>query len=173
MIYIFITLLSFLSFVILHIFSHKILAIVGKATFKSILVMPISIIVFSFITIYRLPQMLDNGKSWWTVPIPVNAIILYGIFTAIYLIYFTNAYYGESSPTGKIYEILKEKGKATFKQIVDEFSDEDLIGKRLDNLVTGGLIRKKGKIYYLTLKSQKVMKAFDVYRRLLGWDRGG
>ena len=139
--------------VILHILLHRILIRFGINTFKTVIIF--------------FPGLLF---TWF---LPLGAIVLFLIYSGIYLIYFVNVYIGEASPSAQIYFLIKNSQANSEEKILGHFSDQELVVKRLNNLADSGLAVKKGTKYYPESKGRVIVFFFEVYRKILGWEEGG
>lgn len=157
--------------VFFHILFFRALSKKGKKSFRTVIILFFGFIFLLFLYISRSGNSEINLNRIVNPPLPVTGLILYLIFIGIFLIYFANAYIGEGSPSSKIYFLVKRKKKVNYEDIRNEFSDYDLIHKRLKNLTESGLITKKDARY--TAKGRIIVSLFNYYRSVLGFELGG
>lgn len=155
--------LSFLifgSFIILQILLFRIFS--GFKIFKILVTLfPLGGIFINFYTLQR-----SESQFVWSLT------FLYLLLTLNYLVYYLSAMGGEESPSGKIYRAVGLRKKLTQKEILALFSEEELVDKRLESLVSAGLI-SKGKNYVVTSSGNMIAFLIGIYRQLLGWKVGG
>lgn len=171
MIYLVASFFTFLLMTFLHIFLFRFLAQRGVKTLRTVGVYLFGFIISLFI--FGFFQTLANPKTifWW--PLPLTSIVLYSQLSFLYLIFFTSPYLGDESPAAKIIFLVKKNGRLSYEKIKREFSDEELVIKRLDDLVKSGLIIRQKDNYYSAKSGQRLARIINFYRRLLHWGKGG
>ncbi|KKS97787.1 MAG: hypothetical protein UV73_C0005G0064 [Candidatus Gottesmanbacteria bacterium GW2011_GWA2_43_14] len=122
-----------------------------------LLFLPVLVITFQFIPV-----------RW-----PLSSVFLYLLLSGVHFIFFTSPYLGDEGPSAKIYFLIKKQGEMNFKSLIANFSDEELIIKRIRNLENSKLILKKKTLFKTTAKGQLLSGLFNSYRQLLSWDTGG
>ena len=145
----------FIIITIVHIFLHRLLAKKGIRTFKSVY-------------IYGLGLILLISLS-----APATGTVLYSVLSILNIIFFTSPYMGNISPSYKIMLTIKESHGLSKQAILKQFSDQELIGKRLDNLVLDGFLQKKEKLFKILPKGEKIISFIDFYRSCLKWRSSG
>ena len=58
-------------------------------------------------------------------------------------------------------------------ELLDRFTDQVLVHPRLDDLVRGGLARLRDGRYVIAPRGVLIARTFVLFRRLLGFGRGG
>lgn len=104
---------------------------------------------------------------------PVTAVFLYGLLVAGYLLYFLSFLNDAESPSAKVLDIVQRHGPMSYGDVLNRFTDEELIGMRVTRLLGSGWIEKKNGKFILTRRGSLVAGWFTLYRRLLHWDEGG
>lgn len=165
--YILISVSIYIVSVIVHVLIHRILRQRGIRTFKTVLVFLIGFIVNTAILFYL------AGAPGCGLKLPLTAGVLFALLSSLYVIFYTSPYLGDESPATKVIAILGVKKKMNSLQIMGEFSDSQLIIKRLNDLKRDGLVEMKNNRYCCTDKGMKLVDLIDMYRKLLRWDRGG
>lgn len=143
-----------------------------KSVVRSMIVFPVGLFIFAFISFVVIPRLQFNNP-WWIMPLPFTGVILYLIFSFLFVIYFNGIYLGEASPTIALLLLLQKRHVLREKEIFEAFSDESFIGSRLQNLTDSGMVNKKRNRFYATLQGQRIVSFVDFYRNLLGWHEGG
>lgn len=171
MIFIVVSLISFIFTVLVHILFHRWLIEKGRATVKIF-----SVFLFGFILNAFLILFLFHNGNWRSIPLPMTSVALYGLFSLTYIIFFASPFLGDESPSSKILLLVKKSGKMSFEGIKDNFSDEKLILKRLKDMARANLIEEKGeskKRYRILPKGQKIAMFVIFYRRLMSYNLVG
>lgn len=171
MVYILISIILFILTVIIHIFTHRILVKVGVVTFKTVGVFLIGFLI-NFITIifYYNKNKSNMRGELWLMPIPFTAVVLYGLLLLVYFALFTGPCWGEESPSSKIFLMVKKKKGMNIAEIKNNFRNEDLVMRRIDDLIgVNWLEKQKGK-YKVTSRGKLILKFIIFYRKILGWE---
>lgn len=162
----------FITTVFLHIALHRLLENRGVSNFKTILLFPLGFIV-NILFLFNIQNTTTVNRNFWNLPLPINASILYGLLSWFYIIYFASSYFGEISPSARIILLLQEKGTLPADIIKAQFTDHELVEKRLEDLINGQFIDKKNGRYVIASKAKLMVKIIDIYRWMLGGDSGG
>lgn len=101
-----------------------------------------------------------------------SATLLYFLLISLHLVFFTSPLLGDEGPSAKINFLLDKNKKMSGKELVNSFTDDDLIIKRLREM-EGRLITKKSGKYFLTDKGNKLMTLVNFYRHLMAWGDWG
>ncbi len=97
---------------------------------------------------------------------PVSSILLF-IFLSLTAIYFYIALsLGGETPASMILASYAKKNRQTKSQIINLFSDQGLLWKRLDDLKGAGFITEKKGLYRATGKGKTVMKIISLYQTI-------
>ncbi len=160
MISLFLSFVSYLIAVFFHVLIHRYLVRIGKKTFASVGVFLFGLILHAVIA-FRFSEL------------PSTSIVLYGLLSWLHIIIFTESYYGDMGPSRKILSTLRTQGSMREKEIIDCFSNQVLIGNRLDHLCDDGLVLKKNGRYFPSPKGARLHHWLEQYRQLLNWQSSG
>lgn len=171
MLYISITLIIFFLTVILHIIIHRVLLKFSYESYKIF----IPVFIFGFIADIYIILFLPNNSlieagnyNWWTERLVWTPILFFILLTISFFVFFLSPL-GEESPSSVILLLIRKAKKLTGNKILSQFSDDKLIKKRLDYLITLGWIQKKDKMYSILPKGDNIAAKILIYRKLLGW----
>jgi len=170
MVYILLSLFLFITTVFCHVILHRFLVTRQIRTYKTIYIFGLGFLLTFGILVYFSYNLA--GGTGWDMQIPITGSIIYALLSFLFYIYFGNAYLGEDSPSARIFFHL-EKGPKSYEEIISYFSDETLIIKRVRNLKDAGLVREEKGRYKATTRGKFMMSIFEIYRKLLSWDKGG
>lgn len=175
MIYIFISVVAFILATVIHLFVHRFFVLLGHKTFKSVAVYGFGLI--SLLLIFS-SKVSDNlfpalTDTWLRVPLPLAGIVLYSLFSILYIMLFTSPYTGDVSPSIQLFLLIKRIPGINHQAILHEFSEKELIGHRLHNLVRTRYIQKLDNRYYVSKKGQTVIRLIESYRHWLRWTSSG
>lgn len=175
MIYNLISLVVFAFTTICHIFLHRLLAKLGIRTFKSVSVYGLGLIFIISLSSFNIIKHLFYNKTGTlqSLPIPITGIVLYSLLSILNIMFFTSPYMGNISPSYKILLLIKNSRGLSKKAILKSFSDQELIGKRLNNLVLDGFLQRNKKLFKILPKGQKLVSVIDYYRSWLKWKSSG
>ncbi len=130
-----------------------------------------------FFTVYFVGFLVELIVVTWILPkncsLPLSSILFYLLATGIYFILYIGAFLGDESPATKIFNRIRKTGQATHRELVNCFSDKELIFKRIDEMKKVGWISEKKGSYSLTPKGLTIMKIVSFYQKLLKWERSG
>lgn len=104
---------------------------------------------------------------------PFTTIFLYCLLVVGYLLYFLSYTNDAESPSAKVLDVVKRYGPMRYGEILNRFTNEELIGMRLTRMVQSGWIVKKDGRVRVTGRGAAIAGFFAWYRGLLGWDSGG
>lgn len=150
MTYLYISLLWFVSTVILHIALSK---------FRMIFRIPWGVPLGAFIL----------GIVSFTITTPsILGVTLYIALTAAYVAVSASPSLGDESPSSKIVLELIKKGALSQKQIVTLFNREDLISKRLRDLISSGWVQEDMGVLIVTPVGKRFTRIFLWLRNILG-----
>ena len=172
MYYIFISLSVFILTVFFHILIHRYLASRNVITFRTVLVFPLGSLIAMYIVLIFHAQFVGTTNSIWFSYAPVSTIIVNVLATLLYIMLFASFFLEGESPSGKILFMIR-RGPLRPSRILQKFTDTSIIGRRLELLVTSGLVEKNHSFYRLTPKGKLLIKFLTVYRNILRWDFGG
>lgn len=168
MIYFAVSIGIFLLSLLLHALIHKLLARKGKVSMFSL-----TVFFFGFaVNVLWINYVVTDSK---VVSYPYSSLFFYVLISVCFMILYgglvlDNPKSGEVSPSGHILQMLhRKKSGLTLYQIENEFSEDNLVGKRLQELISSGIIIKKKKKYQLLPKGWRLITIIRLYRRILGW----
>ncbi len=104
-----------------------------------------------------------NTYLFWT------PFVIFTQLSGVYLIFLTGIYLNDSSPSSFIINLLKQKPSQTERQIISAFSNQNLVKKRLDELVIGKYVSYSKLDYRLTKKGQFMAGFLNLLSKYLGW----
>lgn len=160
---------------ILHVIMHRVLKKFRIVTFKTTLVFTAGFILNLSLLYFFRPQInaFQTGNLWWFISTPLSALAFYVCFSFVYVLFFTSPYWGEESPSFRIFFLIKKFGQMSQADLLKYFSNEDFIQKRLQDLELEGFTGKKGDKYYLEARGRGLLNLIETYRKILNWYPGG
>lgn len=168
------SLLVFLVTIATHVMLYQALQSRKELAFKTAGVFGFGLIISVFVHFILMPTVIYLPvTTWWAVPLPLTSLALYALLASIYILFFTNIYWGEESPSFAIYFLVKRYRKLTAAEIRTHFSDKKIIGSRLTDLLNERYVYKKGDRYLLTSRGKFVYSVTEFYRKILNWQSGG
>jgi hypothetical protein len=173
MIYIFFGFIFFILTALIHIILSRRYFLIGRKIkfFWGTFVFGLGgFIVFQYILIH---SGIFFERRLLYIPIPFSACLSYIFLSFLYFIYFLSTFSGEESPSVKLYLLLKNGQKRTYKQIIGSFTDNEMVGVRIRSLITDKLINRSKSSYKILPKGKIVAQLFMWYRSLLGWKSSG
>lgn len=170
MIYIFTAISVFILAVLFHIILYRTLA---RKTIWGIWLFSIFLLGF-FINLiavkFVLPRLIVSDDNFWNHPLPFCAVFLYMLFVAIFFIFYIISFFGDKSPSNKIYESVKRYHKQSEKDLIAIFDNEVLISKRLRELIKAGMVKKKYEKLFISSKGRYFIHKLNIYRYILNWN---
>jgi hypothetical protein len=149
---------SYLFFHILHILVWRGRALKGDVRLLFVLLIGIPEVVY-------LNLLLKWGGVW------VAPGIVHGLLAANYIAIYPA--FQASSPTISILAFLwREKRTIPETDLVKLFATEDVMGNRMEDLATSGLVKKEDEKLSLSSKGRLLATFFIFYRKALGLPRG-
>jgi len=97
---------------------------------------------------------------------------IYFINTGFYS-YNCNSKPGDESPSSKIILLVAKYKNLALNELLSNFSDQQLVYKRLDDLVKAGLIEKINNRYFAKPKGKLLIRLIEIYRAVLNWNQTG
>lgn len=154
------SLLVFAGTVFVHILIHRYFVFRrGTATVKTIIVYPVSILVFGFIS--------------RSLPFPVTTLWFYTLLVVSYLLYYASHLSDGQSPSAKILQVVADHGSLSRQEIIARFTNYELLDKRISALIQTRLIEDVDGRYFVHGSGRIITAFFLLYRNLLQWDQGG
>ncbi len=117
--------------------------------------------------IFWLTTQTPTSQSIWYLPVPLSSMSLYILLVGCYFILSLSSFWKDLSPSIKILFLLKQKKELTHAQILAEFSDRELILKRLDHLCLQKYIHVAKKSYRVSSKGYQLNLFFALYRKII------
>mgnify|MGYP001578078733 FL=1 len=158
--------LMFVSFIVfvgtlaVHILIHRHLSYRwGIVTAKTIIVYVIGFLVLAGIV--------------RSMQFPVTALWFYTLLVLSYLLYFLSFLSDGESPSAKILGMVASHGPLSRREILTRLTNEELLGTRITRLLRSGFLRRVGDRLHVRPGGAVIAEFFELYRKLLGWDRGG
>lgn len=173
MVYLLNSVFFFLISVIFHIVLSRIFLLFGRKSILLVSVFAVGGIMHFIITLISLKQSINFESNLFLLPLPFTSFLLYMLLVFNYLIYFMATYWGEESPSLKLYFFLKNGEKRTFTEITAIFPKKELIDMRLEALVSGQFIKQKKDVYVIQPRGERLAYLFKLYRKFLGWQSSG
>ena len=146
----------------LHVLIHRFLISKGIVTFKTVAIFVVGFAINAYILIY----LQREGFTF-------SAIAIYGFLVADYLAFFASPYLDDPSPSSKLILLIQKLKKASYKDLQKYFSNEELIIKRINDLVKSNLISKKYDRYHILPKGKLLLFFIHAYQALIRWERVG
>jgi hypothetical protein len=106
-------------------------------------------------------------------PLPLTALALYLSAAAALVAVSMTPLLGDESPSSKILLFVIRTGPASVRSIRKQLSDDDLVDKRLRDMVREGWITESKGSYRMLPKGRMIAAMISRYRRVLGWESGG
>ncbi len=153
--------------IVMHIIFSKLRVILGVSRIAILGVFIVGLIGHSITTLWLTTYAAP------TVSLPYTSTALFVAFSCAYLSITGSPSLGDKSPTTKIIIQLFRHGPQTEKQILSLFTYEEVIGKRINDLIQNKCVRKKGKMFIVTKRGSQIASFFIAYRRLLRLSEGG
>jgi len=168
------SLLLFVITLIFHINLHNFLIKLKISSINTVIIFPIAIIINYLILVNSV--YYNNIRT--IIPfigysLPITSSIVFFVLSSMYILYFGSAFYGDYSPSSKLYMYLLKHKTATYTDIKNLFSDQELVLNRLNDLSSVGFVYKKKDNYFIGPKGKITAKIIKCYRKLLGWKSSG
>lgn len=151
-------LISFFS----HIVVHRILVKLGIRTFVSEGIFLPGLFLLA-IVFFRTPSAFH---------FPISSFLFYLLLWVFHAISFSSAYIGDQ-PSSRILFFINRSHKVQYGNIARLFSDHELVGRRLDDLLQGRLVLLQKNRLKLLPRGKRLDCLLSAYRRLLRWDAEG
>lgn len=153
------SILVFVGAVCCHVIVHRLLVRLGIVTTKTIIVYVIGFLVLAVIV--------------RSMTFPVTSLWFYTLLVVSHLLYFLSFLSDAQSPSAKLLQVVKERGPLDRRAILTHFSNDELIGMRLQRLIGSGLLDGDGGRLHMGPGGSVIAGFFGLYRKLLQWDDGG
>lgn len=167
MIFLFFSVLWFIVAAVIHILINKARYLVSVPRSYALLVFVIGGIACA---VSEFILALTNNDQ---IRLPITSMLLYVTCSVSYISITASPTLGDQSPSSKIVLSLLHKGSQNEKQILVLFTEEEVLGKRLKDLVDSGCVEKKKTKYFVTKRGMLLASVFINYRKLLGISEGG
>lgn len=143
----------FTVFTVLLLCAHKRMLRYGKRTLAIFLVYPLGLIAFGVIT-----------------TLSYAAMIVYSLLSLLAFILLITPVLGDTAPTSRMLLYLRDHRRSSVRALVQLFSDKTMIEKRLDDLVTAGLVCVHDGRYMATAAGKLVAWVIVRYVKLIDWE---
>lgn len=173
MLYLFSSFLSFLLTLIIHIVISRIMAKRHQKSLKTLFVYLLGLGLHLWFCVSIIQPISVNQKGFIFLPLCFTSVVLYILFFCSFVVYYLSTYSNEVGPSVQIYLLMRKYKKRTLSQILQTFSDEELIYKRLTALKNGGFIHYKNNRYTILPKGIALSKLLNFYRALTRWESSG
>ena len=114
---------------------------------------------------------VSHEHSPFGVPLVLTSAVIYTLLCLCYVIVYSGV--EVESPSAKIMLLIYQRGKMSYAELREIFTNERLVLPRLGDLVSGGSVAFDGVHYRLGPRGAMVARVFEVYRRLLRQGLGG
>lgn len=151
----------------LHIIVHKLRLIIGISRIAILSVFIVGLVGCIISNNWLMAHVISG------IFLPYTSIALYISLSCAYLSITGSPTLGDESPTTKILIRLFRHGPQAEKQIFSLFTYEEVIGKRIHDLIQSKWIRKRGNRFIVTKRGKQIASFFLAYRRLLRLSEGG
>lgn len=152
----------FSSSFVLHVLIHRLLMKYGIHTFASVAVF--------FPGFFLLVAIFFRMSSPFLFPL--SSLLLYALLFVFHMISFFSASNGDQS-SGRILFFIRDAKRARYQDIRQIFTNEELVKKRLNDLMKGKFVTVEHNRLKLLPKGRLIHSLFSRYRTLLRWDAGG
>jgi len=146
---------------ILHVITHRALVTHGIRTIKSALVYGGGLLVL-------LSLCFTGGVS-----LPITSILLYALSSFLVSWFSLAPYLGGETPTSMILDSYATKTSQTEKDLQKLFTERGLVGKRLNDLVTSGMVVQKNTKFSVSSKGKIAVKAIMFYQKVFNRTMSG
>ncbi len=171
MIYIFISLVVYVIFVVIHVFLHRLLARWKILTFKTTLIFGLGglLDVYLVLNISRLLEIPQFRANWWNITLPLSAVSFYILLVGIHTIFYTAPAFSYVSPSTQLLSLLEKQGRMTYQTIQRYFSNQQMVVERLHDLKDAHLIEMENSTCRITPGGIRIIKIMGYYKKMLGW----
>ena len=163
----------FLLAITLHVILHRILVKCGIVTFKSTIIFIIALICNALVLFVFPQDRIVYNTSLFSIRLPYSALTSNVLLMLIFILFFTGPFWGEESPSFKIIFLIRKHKRLSSSSICKQFSNADLIKKRLSFLVNARYIANENDVYIVLPKGKIMYLLIERYRKLLNWYEGG
>lgn len=153
--------------ILMHIIINKLRIILGISRFGTLCVFIVGLVGSIFTTLWLLGHVVSG------ISLPYTSVMLYVFCSLAYLSIAGAPILGNESPTTKVLIGLRRKGPLSKKQILSLFTYDEVIGKRINDLIQSQWIERKGNRVIVTKRGAHIVSFFLVYRKLLRLSEGG
>lgn len=144
-----------------HVALHRLLVLMGRRTFSTAAIYAVGLVIYALLL------------TVWAMPLALSALMVYGLITVLFLLFFASYFYEGNSPTAQIISIIRQQGRMSKDAILRQFQNDSVIFPRLSRLVSGGFVIEKNRRFIATSKGRAVARLLNAYRKVLRWDKGG
>lgn len=163
---IFVTIIVFAVAVIIHILLFRYLLSRGHRSFIPALVFVG--IFMSMIIIIGKPTQIGMFVEY-----KITALTVFVLLTMSYMVMTASLILGDESPSSKIILEVEKKPGISESKLITLFSDKKLVDKRLEDMLSSGMITQRGRSFMILPKGQILVFYVTLYHKLLGWKELG
>lgn len=138
--------------IILHVYLHRLLIKIKASTYKTIFIFGIGFLI-------NLGLQLRSN-------LPLTNSLIFSLLSLVYGAFFISAFLKDVSPSFQILRIFRKHKLLEYKKIADQFTDYELVHKRLDELIKTGIVVEKNGRLSLGNKGFGSIYLIDLYLRL-------
>lgn len=137
-----------------HVILHRILIAKGILTFRSVLCYAVGLLIMG--------TLVNSGVFLY----PLTSLTLYVLLSLIAVFFYLTPYLGGETPASMILAALHEHKRHSYKELRNLFTEEQLIGKRIEDLLsTGCIVQRKGTLR-VTAKGRHLLGVIRIYQKL-------
>jgi hypothetical protein len=171
MIYLLLATLCFIFFILFHAIAYRI-GIIRFETWKLVGLLLVWGVVY-VLGSHACLMFFTQQNTLWFYPLRWSSLVAYTLFSLWYLGETTTVQ--NNSPSMKIIKALirNPEKRITANDVKGEFTNQEFIIDRLNDLVAHGHAQCVGGKYSLLPRGKLIIRLFKFYRRLLGRSEGG
>jgi len=166
MIYVLISISVFLLMVLLQLVLHRFLLARGIVSFHTFWIFVVGGIA-DLIFIRHLSLSVVPDTTLWYYPLPLSGLMVYVACCIDWAILSSSPILGDESPSTKIVHFLSVFGVGRKQQLINLFSQDALIDKRLRHMETTGWVKKIQGRYVAIGSGKRIATVLRWYRALL------
>ena len=136
---------------LVHIVFHKLLKAFGVKTFYSLLIYLVGIWV-----LLNLQPLLSG--------LILTSILLYILLVGVYSLYYTVAVKQYDSPTSRLLTLVRDKGKLTEKELLRQFTFEDLVLSRVRDFEKSHVLYERNNRLFTAGPGRLLYTLMQIYR---------
>jgi len=114
---------------------------------------------------------IESGYDRLCLPLIGSSVVLYLLLIPVFLQYYFMAYI--ESPSGRIMYLIGKSGRMSFEELEELIPENTLIMPRLSSMEENGYIEADKRRYYALLKGERVVQMMKLFQRVFGFEKGG